>query len=286
MIDTHHHFWKYSPDEYGWISDEMPQLQKDFLVPELNHHLDMSGVDQVISVQARCSDQENRFLLDCAKHSEELVAAIVGWAPLCSPDLRIFLDQYINEPLFKGIREIIQGCPDEQFLDNPDFDHGMREITHRDLAFDLLVFHDQLPSAIAFADKHPNQRMVLNHCGKPPVSNEGMKDPDSKSWARNIRELARRPHIYCKLSGLTTEIQDPESKSQSTRHHDLLRPYVDTIIHAFGPQRVMFGSDWPVSLLGTDYPAWLNLVDEFTLSLSPDEQAAIQHETAAAFYQI
>lgn len=260
----------------------MTALKRDFLVSELEHDLDMAGVDHVVSIQARCSDQENRFLLDQAKKSDGLVAAIVGWAPLTSDTLRVFLDQYIHDSLFKGVREIIQGTPDEQFLDNADFDHGIRELTHRGLSFDLLVNHHQLPAAIAFADKHPNQPMVLNHGGKPPVCQQGLTHPDTQTWARNIRELARRPHIYCKLSGLTTEIQDHESRYDN----NLLLPYADTLVNAFQPERIMFGSDWPVALLNTTYPAWLNTVDNFIHSLSRDEQSAIRHNTATHFYKL
>lgn len=278
MIDSHHHFWKFNTDDYAWISEDMAALRHDFLVPELENELDLSGVDQVISVQARCSELENQFLLEQAKSSDDLVAGIVAWAPLTSDHLRLFLDQYINEPLIKGIREIIQGTPEEQFLNNPDFDHGIRELTHRDLTFDLLVFHDQLPAAIAFADRHPNQRFVLNHCGKPPIRSGDFP----KAWALNIRELARRPHVYCKFSGLMTEIQD-KGKELDT---DLIRPYFDTVLKAFGPERLMFGSDWPVSLLGTTYPAWLNIVDDLINPLSENEKTAIRTDTATNFYQL
>jgi len=278
MLDAHHHFWKFTQDDYPWISDDMPSLRRDCLMPELEDALDLSGVDQVITVQARCSEEENQFLLDQAKKSDGLVAAIVGWAPLTSGSLRLFLDQYIQEPLIKGFREIIQGTTDEVFLDNPDFDHGLRELTHRDYAFDLLVTHDQLPAVIAFADKHPNQRMVLNHCAKPPI----WANKFPKTWARNIRELARRPHIYCKLSGLTTEIQDQKKEW----HTNLIRPYFNTILNAFSPQRIMFGSDWPISLLKTSYPSWLNAVDDLILPLSTTEKSAIQSETATQFYKL
>ena len=278
MIDSHHHFWKYNTDDYAWISDDMTALRRDCLVPELENDLDLCGVDQVISVQARCSEQENQFLLEQAKNSDHLVAGIVAWAPLTSDHMRMFLDQYINEPLVKGIREIIQGTPEEQFLNNPDFDHGIRELTHRDLTFDLLVFHDQLPAAIAFADRHPNQRIVLNHCGKPPLRSGDFP----KSWARNIRELARRPHVYCKFSGLMTEVQDRGNELDT----NLIRPYFDTVLKAFGPERLMFGSDWPVSLLGTTYPVWLNIVDDLIHPLSEDEKSAIRTDTATDFYQL
>ena len=278
MIDAHHHFWKFNTEDLPWISEEMPCLRHDFGAAELEDAIDMCGIDHAISVQARCSDEENQFLLEEAKNSEGLITGIVGWAPLKSDSLRLFLDQYIHESFIKGFREIIQGTPDDQFLDNPDFDHGVRELTHRDHAFDLLISHDQLPAAIAFADRHPNQRMVLNHCGKPPIRAGDFPN----TWARNIRELARRPHVYCKLSGLTTEIQDQKKAWQT----DLIRPYFDTILKAFGPQRIMFGSDWPVSMLNTSYPVWLNAVDDLILPLSHDEKSAIHEDTATEFYHL
>lgn len=276
MIDSHHHFWKYKAADFPWIGEDMEVLQHDHQVAEFEDDLEFSGVDQVISVQARRTDRENHFLIDQARKSDDLVAAVVGWAPLDSPDLRVFLDQYVHEPLMKGVREMIAGTPDEQFLNNPDFDQGIHELTHRDLTFDLLISEDQLPAAIAFADRHPNQRIVLNHCGSPVITSGGF----SKTWARHIRELARRPHVFCKLSGLTTQV---ESGDWNT---DLLRPYFDTVLKAFGPSRLMYGSNWPLCKINTSYPVWLNTVDNLIISLSEDEKDAIRQGTAIDFYQI
>lgn len=282
MIDSHIQFKTSNGNEAPVRSEDLGELQQGVLLPELEDALDMSGVDQAILVQTRCSVDENKFLLQQAKSSDGLITATVGWAPLSSSDLRITLDQFAHEPLLKGVREIIQDTPNEQFLDNPDFDHGLREISHRDLAFDLLVSHSQLASTIAFADKHPNQRMALNHCGNPPISNLGLNDRASRIWARNIRELARRPHIYCKLSGLTTGLH----ASKSRWHAETLKPYADTVLKAFGPERIMFGSNWPASTLSTSYPTWLNAVDDLILALSDDEKSAIHSGTAELFYKI
>lgn len=279
MIDAHHHFWKYRPAELPWITPEMKALQQDYRIAEFEHALEFSGVDQVISVQSRRSDRENHFLLEEARKSDKLVAGIVGWAPLDSPELRVFLDQYLHEPMLKGVREIINGSSTEKFLNNPDFDQGITELTRHNLAFDLLVSEDQLAAAIAFADRHPNQRIVLNHCGCPQIDPETF----SASWARSIRELARRPHIYCKLSGLSGQIGPIASRPI---HSQIIRPYFDTVCHAFGPQRMMYGSDWPVCNLATTYPAWLNTVDDLIISLSEHEQKAIHQDTAIGFYQL
>jgi len=280
MIDAHQHFWKFTEESFPWIGESMPQLRQDFLLPELENDLDLSGVNQVVTIQARSCEDENTFLLDQAKASNQLIAGIVGWAPLTSKKLRPFLDQYIHEPLFKGVREIIKYTPTEQFLDNPDFDAGIRELTHRELTFDLLISADQLTDAIAFADRHPDQRIVLNHCACPEIETDGFSSATTQAWARNIRELARRPHIYCKLSGLHAP------HHPLTRNTDLIRPYFDTILKAFGPQRIMFASDWPIALLHTTYPAWLNTVDDLILPLSSDEKSAIQATTATEFYRL
>jgi L-fuconolactonase len=276
VIDSHHHFWKYKPADFPWIGKEMEVLQHDHKVPEFEDELEFSGIDQVISIQARRTDRENHFLIDQARKSDDLVAAIVGWAPLESPNLRVFLDQYANEPLMKGIREMIAGTPDEQFLNNADFDCGIQELTLRGLTYDLLITHDQLPATIALVDRHPNQHFVLNHFGKPPIK----AGEFPKTWARNIRELARRPHVYCKLSGLCTEVQDAEWNSR------LFQPYFDTVLKAFGPARIMYGSDWPVCKLNATYPMWLNAVDDLIIPLSDDEKDAIRQGTAIDFYQI
>lgn len=254
----------------------MEVLKHDHKVPEFEDELEFSGVDQVVSVQARQTDRENHFLIEQAKKSDDLVAGIVGWAPLDSPDLRLFLDQYIHEPLLKGIREIMSGTPDEQFLDNADFDCGIQELTLRGLTYDLLITHDQLPATIALVDRHPNQHFVLDHFGKPEI--KASEFP--KTWARNIRELARRPHVYCKLSGLSTEVKDPTWDSR------LLQPYFDTVLKAFGPERIMYGSDWPVCKLNSTYPTWLNAVDDLIVNLSADEKSAIRTDTAVHFYKL
>lgn len=257
----------------------MSILQQDYKVADFEHELEFSGVDQVISVQSRRSDRENHFLLEQAKKSDNLVAGIVGWAPLDSDELRVFLDQYLHESMLKGVREIIIGSSEEKFLYNPDFDQGITELTRHDLAFDLLVSEHQLPAAIAFADRHPNQRMVLNHCGCPQID----ANTFPTSWAHSIRELARRPHVYCKISGLSSQLP---SDSGTAIQSQMLRPYFDTVCNAFGPARMMYGSDWPVCKLSTTYPAWLNTVDDLIFSLSENEQDAIHRDTAIRFYQL
>jgi L-fuconolactonase len=279
MIDAHHYFWKYKPAEFPWITEEMGTLQQDYQVDDFEHELEFSGIDQVISVQSRRSDRENHFLLKQAKKSDNLVAGIVGWAPLESDELRVFLDQYLHEPMLVGVREVITGSAEGEFLSNPDFDRGMKELLRHNLAFDLFVSEQQLPAAIAFADRHPNQRMVLNHCGCPQMDASTFPS----SWAHSIRELARRPHVYCKISGLSNQLPSDTGRSI---HSQIIAPYFDTVCNAFGPGRMMYGSDWPVCKLTTSYPAWLNTIDDLIFSLSETEKNAIHQDTAIRFYQL
>lgn len=273
MIDSHHSFWKYDAKELPWISGDMDALKHDFLIHEFETDLEFSGVDQVISVQARSSDIENKFLLEQAKLSDDLVTGIIGWAPLTSKGLRLFLDQYIYEPLIKGYREIIEHTPLDEYLENPDFDHGIRELTHRGLTFDLSVSPEQLPAVIDLVDRHPNQSFALNNCGSPEISAGDFP----KVWARDIRELARRPHVYCKLSGLASD--------QKLLSADL-QPYFDTLLKAFTPERLMFASDWPRCKVQTSYPEWLNIIDDLIDPLSHDEKSAIRQDTAVSFYKL
>lgn len=279
VIDSHVHLWKYKAANFPWITEEMEALQHDHRVAELEEDLEFSGVDQVIAVQARRSDRENHFLLEQARKSDGFVAGIVGWAPLDCAELRVFLDQYLHEPMLMGVRASIDFSSEDELLNNPDFDHGVTELARHDLALDLMVSEQQLPAAILFADRHPNQRIVLNHCASPDMDSSG----PSQLWALAIRELARRPHVYCKISGLSPQLG---AVGLRATHSQVLKPYFETLCKAFGPERMMFGSNWPVCNLNTTYPAWLNTVDDLILALSEDEQHAIRRETAKAFYRI
>ncbi|MGJ8678151.1 MAG: amidohydrolase family protein [Akkermansiaceae bacterium] len=266
MIDAQHSFWKWKEDRV----DLDPSLGKDFLLADLEHDLEFSGVDQVISVQSERSNRENKFLIKQAASSQGLIAAVIAWAPLAEPHLRLFLDQYIFDPFIKGYREVIDSANIEKCFGNPDFHLGVRELTARGLTLDLHVAEEILPAAIAFVDCHPNQRIVIDNCGNPDT-----RSKMSSSWARNMRELARRPHVHCKLSGLA---------STNNQYSQQLQPYFETLVNAFRPPRLMFASDWPRCNVSTTYQTWLNTVDDFIHLLSPEEQNAIRGETARMVY--
>ena len=273
-IDAHHHFWRYSTDEYGWIGDDMRVIQRDFLPTDLEETLRPLGIGGVVTVQARQSLEETRWLLDLAqKHA--LIKGVVGWLPLASPTISVALDEFAAKRLLKGVRHVVQGEADPAFLEGAAFNAGLRKVTARGLVYDILILARQLPASIAFVDRHPKQIFVLDHIAKPVV--QGLPDP---AWVRNIRDLARRENVYCKFSGVVTEVPGWQWTPE------LLRPYFDVVLQAFGPARLMFGSDWPVCLVATEYARWVNFVEHCAAQLSPAERAQLFGGTAIQAYQL
>jgi L-fuconolactonase len=276
VIDAHHHFWKFDEEEFSWITPEMAPLRRDFGPADLQRELADSGVAGAISVQARTSAEETEFLL---KNGEafDFILGVVGWVDLKSPEVSGDLDRLSQRAKFKGVREICQGTPDEQFFTNRSFNEGVRQLADRGLAYDLLIYARQLPAATAFVDQHPNQQFILDHCAKPEISG-----PQPKAeWKRQLAEIARRPHVACKISGLVTELRDPVSEWNLK----LLRPYFEAVLDAFGPDRMMVGSDWPVINLRAPYGAWISVLEEW-LSEFPDAVShAIAVGTAARLYR-
>ena len=274
QIDAHQHFWGYHPDEYGWIDDSMAVLRRDFLPKDLEREIKEVGMEGVISVQARQSLAETRWLCElAAEHA--FVKGVVGWVPLTNPDVKDELDTLTHCHILKAVRHVVQDEPDDQFLLRDDFNRGIDALGDSWLAYDLLIYERHLPTAIEFVDRHPYQTIVLDHLAKPRV-----RDDQLEPWTSNIRKLARRENVYCKLSGLATE----DDWQHGTQHD--LTAYWDEILDAFGPRRIMFGSDWPVCLLATSYGSWYELCRRFTAGLSQDEQARIFGGTASEAYKI
>ena len=271
VIDSHHHFWRYSVEEYGWIDDAMKIIRRDFLPEDLRAEINRAGVDGVISVQARQSYAETRWLLDLAAKND-FIKGVVGWVPLALPILGKTLEQFSNDWKLRAVRHVCQGEPDGFMLGN-EFNAGIAALHDFGLVYDILIFERQLREAAKFVDKHPNQVFVLDHVAKPRIKANEL-DP----WRDNIRELARRPNVYCKISGLVTEA---DFKLWSPTQ---LAPYVEHVLEVFGPRRLMLGSDWPVCLVACDYAKWIGLVKNWIAKLSRDEQARILGETAIEAY--
>jgi L-fuconolactonase len=274
VIDSHHHFWCYRPAEFGWIDDNMAAIRRDFLPADLARETGAAGVEAVVSVQARQNVEETRWLLDLATQNP-FIAGVVGWVPLVSPSVAAALAQFAAHPKLVAIRHVLQDEPDPLFMLRADFQAGIRALRAFNLTYDILIFDRHLPQAIELVDQHPNQPFVIDHMAKPSI-----KQRTIEPWARGMRELARRPHVCCKLSGMVTEIGRPHWTITD------LRPYVDVVLEAFGPDRVLFGSDWPVCLVACGYARWLEIVQELIVPLSPSERAAILGGNARRVYRL
>lgn len=274
IIDTHHHYWQYNPVEFDWIDDEMATIQRSFLPSDLQQTLSAADVQAVVSVQARQTLEETDWLLHLAAENT-FMYGVVGWLPLASVEIADVLAQYVSNPWLKGVRHVVQGEPDPEFLLRDDFNGGISTLKDFNLVYDLLIFERQLPNTIRFVDRHPNQVFVLDHMAKPQIK-AGVLQP----WAKTIRELAKRSNVSCKLSGMVTEAD------YKTWTSEQLQPYFDVVLEAFGPQRLLFGSDWPVCLVATEYSAWLSLVKKQLATLSQYEQELIFSKNAIQTYQL
>jgi len=274
-IDAHHHLWRYSTAEYGWIDDAMAPLRRDFLVPDLEAELSKANVDAAITVQARQTIEETSWLLDLANTTSS-IAAVVGWLPIADDSFPAHLEKLRTHPKLKGLRHIVQAEP-AGFLDDPAFNRGIAHLKSQPngLTYDILIFAHQLAEATRFVDRHPNQPIILDHIAKPRIA-----AGEIKQWSTQLRELARRPNITCKLSGMVTEA-DPSNWTPAQ-----LYPYFEVALEAFTPHRLMIGTDWPICLLGCTYTQWWQTVEAWIAPLTPHEQSSILGQTAARIYNL
>lgn len=272
-IDAHQHFWHYTPAEFDWIGDDMAAIRRDYQPDALAPLLAAAGTDGTVAVQARQTLEETARLLELARR-HPFIKGVVGWVPLADPTVGDRLDRLRGEKLLKGVRHVLQGEPDA-FMADPAFNAGLRAAAARGLGYDLLVKAPQLPAAIALVDRHPSLPFVLDHIAKPVIAGA-----PPAAWRRDLAELARRPNVCCKFSGLVTEVPGfawtPE----------LLRPYFDVVLGLFGPDRLMFGSDWPVCLVAAAYARWDRFVADCVAGLAPAERKMILGDTAARFYRL
>jgi L-fuconolactonase len=271
-IDAHQHFWKYDAVEYDWIDDDMKSIRRNYLPPDLKPELNATNIDVSISVQARQTLAETEWLLSLAE-TFPFIAAVTGWVPLIDPKLHQLLDRLAAHKKLRAVRHVLQGEKDERYMLRPDFQRGIRILSHYNLVYEILIYSRQLPQTIEFVDAHPNQRFVLDHIAKPPIK-AGQMEP----WATALKNLAKRPNIVCKVSGLVTEaVYNNWTKAQ-------IIPYLDVALEAFGSRRLMFGSDWPVCLVATTYQNWHTLVRDWASKLSASEQDRLFGLTAVDAY--
>ncbi len=273
-IDSHQHFWRYDPAKYPWISDEMPQLKRDYLPEELKPLLDRTGIEATVAVQAQHSLQETDWLLELADRYD-YIKGVVGWLDLRSSSIREQLQTYARHPKMKGVRHIVHDEADDRFLLRSDVLHGLSLLAEFDLTYDLLLFPRHLPVAVECVEQFPQQRFVLDHIAKPPIKAQHF-DP----WERDIRTLAQFENVYCKVSGMVTEAAWGQWKP------DHFTRYLDVVVDCFGVDRLMFGSDWPVCTLSGSYAEVVLLVQEYVRGLSIDVQEKIFGGNAADFYKL
>jgi L-fuconolactonase len=271
-IDSHQHFWKYDPVRDSWITDAMQVLKRDFLPDELVAELDANGIDASIAVQADQSENETLFLHDLAERTER-IAGVVGWIDLASPRIEERLRFFSKFRKLRGFRHIAQSEPDDRFLVRPEIIQGIRQLREFGFTYDVLIYPKQLPAAIELVSHLPEQRFVLDHLAKPEI-----RAGNISSWASDIRAIAGSTNVYCKLSGLVTEADWRRWKPAD------FAPYLDVVFDAFGADRLMFGSDWPVCLVAATYRQVKQLVEDYVDHDAANEKGKIFGENAIRFY--
>ncbi|MGB5205149.1 MAG: amidohydrolase family protein [Eudoraea sp.] len=274
VIDSHQHFWKYDPVRYGWIDDSMKVLQKDFLPADLGPILKDNEVDGCVAVQADQSEAETEFLLGLAAENK-FIKGVVGWVDLRADDVDKRLAHFSQDKKLKGIRHIVQEEPDPECMLRKDFQNGIGHLAQFGLTYDILVYPNQLAAAVLLARAFPDQKFVLDHIAKPRIS-EGLDN----QWVHHIKELGLNPNVSCKVSGMVTE-----TKNFKWRQEDF-SPFMEVVLDAFGWQRLLYGSDWPVCLLGGSYKEVITIVRDYISKLSDHERAGIMGQNAVNFYSL
>ena len=271
-IDSHQHFWEYDPEQYGWMNDRMTVLRHDQLPDDLSAAQADLGFDGSIVVQARQTLEENRWLLELAD-SNPRIKGVVGWVDLQSDDVAAQIAQFADHPRFVGVRHVVQDEPDDHFMLRPEFVRGISKLEHFGLTYDILIFPKQLSAAIKLVERFPSQPFVLDHIAKPLI-----KDSVLEPWSNQIQKLAEHSNVHCKISGMVTEADWQNWKPED------FHPYLEIVLDAFGPERLMIGSDWPVCRLAGEYSAVMQIAIDFMQTYAPENMDAFLGGNALAFY--
>ncbi len=271
-IDAHQHFWLFDPVRDSWITDDMAAIRRDFLPADLQPILQQHRLDGCVVVQSDQSEAENEFQLANAAH-HDFVKGVVGWVDLQAGNVAEQLDYYRQFDKLKGFRHVLQGEPDRALMLRPAFRRGIGELEERGFTYDLLILPDQLGYAAELAAAFPNQPFVVDHIAKPPIRSQ-----EIDTWMRDIRALAAHENVCCKVSGMVTEADwqhwEPED----------FRPYLDVVFAAFGPRRVLYGSDWPVCNVAGGYTRAISILEDYMRPFSAAEQALFWGDNAVRFY--
>lgn len=272
-IDSHQHFWDYHPVKHSWIDNAMEVLRRDFMPDEFQDVLMEKNMTGCVAVQAEQSEAETSFLLNlAAKHT--FIKGVVGWVDLCEPKVAERLAYFAADSAFKGVRHILQSEPDD-FMLGKTFCNGIAQLEQFNLSYDILVFPNQLKNTVKLVERFPEQRFVLDHLAKPYV-----KDGKISVWKTDIEILAKHKNVYCKVSGMVTEADVLNWKEND------FKPYMDVVFEAFGTNRIMFGSDWPVCLLAGDYSRVLSLTENYIRQFTNEEHRMIMGKNATDFYAL
>lgn len=274
VIDSHQHFWIYEAEKHAWIDDDMKVIRKNFLPEDLKLVYQANGVDGCVAVQADQTLAETDFLLDLAEKND-FIKGIVGWVDLRAANIDDVLEQYSKFPKLKGFRHVVQGEADHNFMLRPDFLNGITSLEKYNFTYDILIFPHQLGAALELVRRFPNQKFVIDHIAKPYI-----KDGFYDGWATLMKAIGEYQNVYCKLSGMTTEAD------YNNWTPEQIEPYMQLVLDAFGANRILFGSDWPVCLVAGNYTKTKELVTNFIAKLSSEEQAAIMGGNAMQFYNL
>lgn len=274
IIDSHQHFWNYDPVRDSWIDESMQVIRKDFLPKDLKPILEANSVDGCIAVQADQSEEETEFLLKCAEENS-FIKGVVGWLDLRANNVEERLAHYSKNKLFKGVRHIVQGESDEDFMLQPNFLNGIQKLKQFGLTYDILIHQGQLSQAIELVKKCPNQQFVLDHIAKPKIS-EGVDDV----WEKNMRLLASYKNVSCKISGMVTETQDFKWQESD------FTTFLDVVVDAFGTDRLLYGSDWPVCLLAGSYKKVFQIIEHYFQDFPKEDILKIMGGNAKRIYKL
>ncbi|WP_448702025.1 amidohydrolase family protein [Mucilaginibacter sp. AW1-3] len=273
-IDAHQHFWIFDPVRDSWITDDMAVIQRDFLPADLQPILQQNHIDGCIAVQADQSETQNSFLLELASEND-FIKGVVGWVDLRAQNIEERLEYYSQFENMKGFRHVLQGEEDRALMLKPEFMNGIGKLKKHGFTYDILIFPDQLQYVPGFVNAFPDQKFVIDHIAKPDIKNRKVAD-----WAKEMRAIAELDNVWCKVSGMVTEADWKNWKT------DDFEPYLDVVFEAFGVEKVMFGSDWPVCQVAASYNAMAGIVTQYTSTLSLSEQSVFWGENAVNFYDI
>ncbi|MFD2828277.1 amidohydrolase family protein [Leeuwenhoekiella polynyae] len=274
ILDTHQHFWQYNPVKHDWIDEEMAVIRRDFMPQDLQPVYQEHDVTGCIAVQADQTLDENTFLLNLADEND-FIKGVIGWVDFQSDSVQQDLDYYAEMPLMKGYRHVVQAEADPSFLLRKSFLSGISKLKDTGAVYEILVFSHQLPAALEFVKLFPEQQFVIDHIAKPNIK-EGYID----SWALLMRAIASYENVSCKVSGMITEADYKTWKTID------LMPYMNIVFEAFGPNRIVYGSDWPVCLVAGSYSQVLNVAKAFAGQLSHEERKLFFYKNAQHIYTI